>query len=234
MTNSGLNAIFTAINIIMRKTMNTASKLCVALLACAAIQAHASVITLQTGKSTATTQASATDLRDVVEAAVSTPTSGYGTKVLSSYNSVSNAGQFGANNDIAWKSTVEFGVTAAQAGTWSFRTGVDFGYGGALFLDGTALAFNPNSMWWNGNYNNASQFLQATLNLSSGTHTLSIYGLENCCDGAAQAQFRISNGQFTSFASNDGLNVVPEPATLASFALGLGLIAGVRRRNKGA
>lgn len=220
------------LNILVAFSMTKLTQLCAALLACAAVQAHASVITLQTANSGAQTQASATAYRDVVNAAVLNQGAGYGTAVLGQYDNVNNASLFGSNHDIAWKATINFGVTAAQAGSWSFRSGVDFGYGGAMFLDGNAIDMKTNNMWWSGNYNDPSQFLAATLNVGAGNHTLSLFGLENCCDGAQQAQFRFGNGGYTTFGRADGLNAVavPEPMTLASFGLGLGLIAGLRRR----
>lgn len=214
--------------------MKIAQTAATALLACFALNAGASVITLQTGYSTAKSQASADAYKSTVEQALLTTTAGYGTKTLTSYTNISNSNQFsgGANSNIAWKATIDF--SAATASTWSFRTGVDFGYGGALFLDGVALSYSAADMYWGGSYSNASQYLAATSALTAGNHTLTIYGLEACCDGTQQAQFKIGNGAYTTFASTDGIapKAVPEPATLASFALGLGLIAGLRRRSK--
>jgi hypothetical protein len=212
--------------------MTKLTHLCAAVLACAAVQAHASVITLQSAYSGAQNQASAAAYRDVVNAAVQSQGAGYGTAVLGAYDSVSNGNLFGSNHDIAWKATVNFGVADAQAGSWSFRSGVDFGYGGAMFLDGNAIDMKTTNMWWSGSYNDPSQFLAATLNVGAGNHTLTLYGLENCCDGAQQTQFRIGAGQYTTFARADGLDAVavPEPLSLATFGLGLGLVAGLRRR----
>lgn len=204
-------------------------------LATLALQANASVITVQTGYSSAGAQNSATAYRDVVNAAIASQaqvkTRGYGTAEVAAYDNLSNAGLFGGvNSNIAWKATIEFGVTAGQAGLWSFRSGVDFDRGGAIFLDGVALNFRSTNMWWGGNYNTASQFLEGASNLSVGKHTLTIFGLEGCCDGGEQAQFRIGAGQYKTFARTDGLNALPEPATMASFGLGLGLLGLSRRR----
>jgi hypothetical protein len=51
--------------------------------------------------------------------------------------------------------------------------------------------------------------------------------------GASAAWLSSGSQQFASFTKADGLDRVsdvPEPATLASLTLGLGLIAGLRRR----
>ena len=195
--------------------------------------ANASTITVSTGFSNASAQASAAAYQSVVNTAVATPGAGYGTTTIASYNNVTNSSLFGSGSNIAFKSVVNFGVSAADAGTWSFRTGVDFGKGGALFLDGVALDFKSNDMWWAGNYNNGSQFLSGSSLLAAGNHTLSIYGLESCCDGGQQAQFKAGNSNFTSFSSTDGLvSAVPEPTTYAMLLIGLGLLGFTARRKQ--
>jgi len=209
-------------------------------LAFAAVQAQASVITLQTAYSTAGAQASAEAYRDVVNGALAlqatTNTAGYGSKTIDNYGWVTNADQFGARDNFAWKSSIDFGVSADKAGAWSFQAGVDFDRGGAMFLDGVAVAFNPNNMWWAGDYANTTQTFAATMNLAAGNHTLTIFGLEGCCDGFQKAQFKIGDGQYTTFASSDGLAAVagdvPEPASIATLGLGLGLLAVSRRRKR--
>ena len=88
--------------------------------------ANASTITVSTGYSTASAQKTADAYKAVVDAAVAKPTLGYGSKTVASYNALDNSGLFGSSTNIAFRSTIDFGVTAAQAGSWSFRTGVDF------------------------------------------------------------------------------------------------------------
>ena len=196
--------------------------------------ANASTITVSTGYSTAGAQKSADAYKTVVDAAVAKPTVGYGSKTVASYNALDNSSLFGSSTNIAFRSTIDFGVTAAQAGSWSFRTGVDFSQGGALFLDGVALDVGTNDMWWNGNYSNSNGFLSGSSTLAAGNHTLSIYGLESCCDGFQQAQFKAGNSSYTSFSSTDGLasvSPVPEPSTYAMLLIGLGLLAFTGRRS---
>ena len=216
--------------------MKNLPKLALSLIAIAALaHANASTITIATGFSDASAQTSAAAYKAVVDTAVATPGAGYGSTSLSSYDYVSNQSLFGSNNNIASRSIIDFGVTAAQAGTWSFRSGVDFGNGGALFLDGVALDFKSTDMWWAGNYNNNSQFLGGSSNLSAGNHTLSIFGLEGCCDGGQQVQFKAGNNSFASFGSTDGLasvSAVPEPSTYAMLMVGLGLVGFAVRREK--
>ena len=195
--------------------------------------ANASTVTVSTGFSNASAQASAAAYQSVVNAAVATPGAGYGTTTIASYNTVTNSSLFGSGSNIAFKSVINFGVSAADAGAWSFRSGVDFGKGGALFLDGVALDFKSNDMWWAGNYNNSSQYLSGSSLLAAGNHTLSIYGLEGCCDGGQQAQFKAGNSNFASFTSTDGLvSAVPEPSTYAMLLIGLGLLGFTARRKQ--
>ncbi|MCM2568632.1 CCXG family PEP-CTERM protein [Janthinobacterium kumbetense] len=195
--------------------------------------ANASTITVSTGYSNAGAQASAAAYQSVVNAAVATPGAGYGTTTIASYNNVTNSSLFGSGSNIAFKSVINFGVSAADAGAWSFRSGVDFGKGGALFLDGVALDFKSSDLWWAGNYNSSSQFLAGSGTLAAGNHTLSIFGLEGCCDGGQQVQFKAGNNNFASFSSTDGLvSAVPEPSTYAMLLIGLGLLGFTARRKQ--
>ncbi|WP_348695790.1 CCXG family PEP-CTERM protein [Duganella fentianensis] len=201
-------------------------------LALAAIgSANAAVITFQTGTSTAGVQSTAQAYADVVNAAVSGST-GHSV-VLSSYDNVSNNSVFHAgNSNIAYKSTIDFGLTSA--GTYSFRAGVDFGKGGAVFLDGQVVDFKTNDMWWGGSYSNASQYFQVSgANLSAGNHTLTIYGLEGCCDGGQQVQFAKVGEGYQSFTANT-LAPVPEPETYAMLLGGLAMVGVVARRRRAA
>ncbi len=188
--------------------------------------ASASTIQIQTGAYTGTGSfASALDYQTAVEAAVSAP--GATSKFVSSYDNL----PISLNNS-ALAATIDF--TASTAGTWEFRTGVDFGLGGAIFLDGVALAYNTNNMWWNGSYADPTQSFDITSTLASGNHTLSIYGIENCCSGNQQAQYKIGDGAFTSFSNADSLvAVVPETQTFAMLLAGLGLVGSMARRRAG-
>lgn len=199
----------------------------------AASQAQASVMQVETGFSNSGALSSAELYRSVVNSAIANPTQGYGSTSVAVYDNVSNNALFGGtSSEIAFKSTINFGVTQSNAGLWDLRSGVDFGGGGAVFLDGVALGYKSNDMWWSGSYNDPSQFFQYSVNLAQGNHTLNFYGLENCCDGGQQAQFRSSNAtSFQTFSSADGLiPAVPEPETYAMLLLGAGLIGSLKRR----
>ncbi len=198
-------------------------------LALAAIgSANAAVITFQTGSSTAEAQLTEQAYANVVNAAVTG--SGHSV-VLASYDNVSNNSIFGTgNSNIAFKSTIEFGLSSA--GTYSFRAGVDFGKGGAVFLDGNAVDLKTNDMWWGGSYANSSQFFQVTgAALSAGNHTLTIYGLEGCCDGGQQVQFAKVGEGYQTF-TDATLAPVPEPETYAMLLGGLAMLGVVARRRR--
>lgn len=199
--------------------------------ACAAAgHASATVITFASGYSTAGTQTSAAAYRSTVLAAVAKPTAGYGTKTLATFSGVNNAALFGANSNVATEYKLDFSVASASA--YSFRFGVDFGNGGAVFLDGVQVAYSTTDMWWNNNYNTPSQFLAFTSTLSAGAHTIEVFGLDSCCDGGAQGQFKAASAAaFTTFSNVDGMNpAVPEPGSVA--LLGLGMLGMLTARKK--
>ncbi len=209
--------------------MNNTIKMTLATLAFAlAGAAQASTITFETGSSIAGLQADAATLRDLIDApGVLTHSAS-----VSLYDAVSNNSVFGAgNSNIAYKVTVNF--DAATAGTWQFRAGVDFGHGGAMFLDGVAVDYKTGDMWWSNDWNNTSSvLLSGSQALSSGSHTMTLYGLEDCCDGGQKAQFSSDDGQsFTTFGTNDGITTsVPEPESYAMMLAGLGLLGFAARR----
>ena len=188
----------------------------------------ASLITIETGFSSAGAQIDALAYRSLVDSAVATPSPGYGSAAVAAYDNISNHTLFpgGSLTDIAFKSTVDFYVSPANAGPWQIRAGVDFGHGGAIFVDDMPYDYKTNDMWWNGSYSDSSQYLSInTLILAAGYHTLNLYGLEGCCDGFQQAQFRIGGvGDFATFSTSDNLSPVPEPETHAMLLVGLGLI----------
>ena len=199
------------------------------------VSAHASLIKIETGFSAARQQTDAAAYKSLVNTAVASPSAGYGTTFVTSYDNISNRNLFpsGSKTDIAFKATIGFYVSAENAGSWQFRIGVDFGHGGAIFVDDVAYDFKTNDMWWNGSYKNSSQYFSInSLNLATGNHTLNLYGLEGCCDGYQQAQFSVGSGDFTTFNTSDNLTPVPEPEIYTLMLAGLGLIWCIAYRRK--
>lgn len=129
---------------------------------------------------------------------------GYGCTILNSYTNVNNSGTFGPPNmnvDIGLYAEAFFEVTSAEAGVWQFRYGADFGLGGGLYVDDVALDEKWNTdLWWANNWNNTSQTLAGSINLSAGYHSIRIIGFEGCCDGGLTAQFKRPGGSFQAMS----------------------------------
>jgi hypothetical protein len=213
--------------------------LCLAGLA-AAGATQASVITMQTRYSTdgaasfGTAAANGAYYRSTVQGLdAGAPTAGYCDATVASYTGLSNQSVCGGSNvNLAFHFGVDFNLSGAQAGDFSLRVGPDFGLGGAVFLDGQLLGVRTTDMWWSGSYGSASQIFEFdNLALLSGLHHLDIVGLEACCDGAQEAQFRLASGRaWTTFSVLDGLKAVPEPGSVPLVLAGLGGLALLQRR----
>lgn len=210
------------------QVVRTARTIALVAACAAATQAQATVITVSTGYSTAGAQATGALYRSTVLAAVAKPTTGYGTRTVAAFTGVTNPG--GASSNLATEYKLDFSVSAVNAGAFQFRFGVDFGNGGAVFLDGVQVAYSSTDMWWGNAYTNTAQFLAFTSTLAAGAHTIEVFGLDSCCDGGAQGQFKSSKATaFTTFSNVDGMNV-PEPGSVALLGLGmLGLMASRKK-----
>jgi hypothetical protein len=153
---------------------------------------------------------------------------GYGCAIINAYTNVSNRSLFSPpsrDTDIALSAEVFFDVGPGDAGTWEFRYGADFGFGGGLYVDDIALEEQWNdNLWWAGNWNNSSQVLQGTVSLGVGTHSVRILGFEDCCDGGLTAQFRRPGGSWQDLALTNialrGRSCTTRPPPTISFGVG--------------
>jgi hypothetical protein len=202
-----------------------------ALTVLASLPAGASVVSMHSRASTAPAAPSGTMAQvgdyyqNLVEGLVqSAPTTGYCDATPAAYLSLTNQGVCGGGgNNIAFKFEIDFGINAAQAGLMSVQIGPDFGKGGAVFLDGTLLAATSDDLWWAGNFGATNEiFSFPNIDVAAGNHTLTVYGLEGCCDGINSARYQLAGDtNWTVFSVRDSLQAVPEPLSAALVLVGL-------------
>jgi len=160
-----------------------------------------------------------------------TSTPGYLNQSFTDWNgNQHNSGIGGANTDLAYHDFVGFVVTAADAGTWTFDLGIDFGYGGTALVDNQMIQTQNKDLWWNGNIDDTTNTLSGTVNLAPGYHVLNVYGFEGCCDGGTLAQFETPTSD--GFSTNFGSLAVPEPASWALMLVGVAGMGGVLRSRR--
>ncbi len=166
-------------------------------------------------------------------AAYPTAPAGYGSSTIAEWNDVSNQNTFsGWATDLAYRTLIQLTVDPAEAGTWDFRFGIDFGLGGVLLVDGVVADFRNTDMWWENSfvpYSDPTQILSASVALAAGQHSIEVLGLEGCCDGPTQGQYRAPGGSYRVFAAT-AADPVPEPASALLALTGLGAWAFRRRR----
>lgn len=92
--------------------------------------------------------------------------------------------------DLGFHLKVRLTVSPAEAGAWSFRLGPDYGWGGALFVDGVLLDDSRDDLWWSRNFANTGELLEGTVDLAAGVHIIETIGFEPCCAGPATLQYR--------------------------------------------
>lgn len=128
---------------------------------------------------------------------------GYGCTFITDFTGITKSSTFGSGDNFAAYSESYFEVRSGEEGVWEFRYGADFGRGGALYVNDTALEEDwNNDLWWNLNWNNAD-VLQGSIFLTSGYHKLEVIGFEGCCDGGITVQFRRPGGNWTTFNTSD-------------------------------
>lgn len=120
---------------------------------------------------------------------------GYGCTVLPNYVNRSNGNVFGSAANIHFSTMFFLDVPSGQTGNWRFRLGPDYGLGGALYVNSTALQEAWGSdLWWANDFGNTGEILTGTISLNAGRHLVYAYGSEQCCDGTHTMQVDLPGG----------------------------------------
>jgi hypothetical protein len=134
-----------------------------------------------------------------VLAQVFAPTDGYCKKSLTRLENLSNQQVCGGSaTSIGLSITVDWVQRCDTTG--SFRFGVDWGYGGAIVIDGVLVTSIPSDYtrnWWAGDWNAVSGVIEvADYHFARGPHRIQAIGFEPCCDGAEQVQVKSHGGNW--------------------------------------
>jgi len=171
-----------------------------------------------------------------LEAAYPVPPAGFGDANIALWSGASNGGLIpgGATTSLAHHFQVDFYLEPGEAGPFWVEIGPDFGLGGAVFLDGTAVAFNNDNLWWAGSWADPNELLSWNGALGAGSHRLDVYGQEDCCDGGSAGRYSLDGLSWTFFGSGDELNRptgVPDAgSTGLALTLALSGLAWLNRR----
>ena len=89
-------------------------------------------------------------------------------------------------------------------------------------------------MWWAGNWNDSSQFLEGEIELAAGLQTLVWTGFDSCCDGAAELDYSTDRGE--TWLPLTVTSAVPEPSSWLIFGGGCAMLglrsAFLRQRSR--
>ncbi|MCJ8295130.1 MAG: CCXG family PEP-CTERM protein [Colwellia sp.] len=150
--------------------------------------------------------------------------SSWNKSTASDVNSIDSFEMFKSGNDTLTMLTIDF--TINYDGIWSFESGLDAGYGAALFVDDKLIANRTDNLWWRYNWNHSDVFKVEDIALTTGDHVIQLLWAENCCNGASSVRFTEKSGQERPLSvANVAAASIPEPTSIALFGLAaLGLI----------
>lgn len=139
-----------------------------------------------------------------LQATYPVPPAGYGTANFPEWNG--NVANIGMSTDLAFHYQVDFYLEPGEAGPFFVQLAPDFGLGGGAFLDGVAVAFSGDDLWWGGSWAFPDELFSWNGALGAGPHRLDIYGQEECCNGGTAGRYSFDGTTWTFFGSGDELN----------------------------
>ncbi|MEE9335279.1 MAG: CCXG family PEP-CTERM protein [Granulosicoccaceae bacterium] len=132
---------------------------------------------------------------------------GYGCAVVGEVLNQSNRNTFnGVHTDYGLYAETHFEVTTP--GVWKFRSAVDYGRGGAFYIDHQPVTERWNEdLWWAHNYNH-SDVLTGSVFLDAGFHYFETLGYEGCCDGPVSVQYQLPGSNIWQELSSANINLL--------------------------
>jgi len=135
---------------------------------------------------------------------------GYGYSALPSTDTFSNHAGGPGRLTTSFASHLRATFHAAQAGTWRFRLGPDYGLGGVLLVDrqepahdqdhithawaDLSLPLTQQGIHWGTDFTHPDQYFEGYVDLGAGDHEVEAFGFENCCDGDMKLEVMAPGG----------------------------------------
>jgi hypothetical protein len=129
---------------------------------------------------------------------------GFGCTFITDFTEIENSDEFGSNYNFIAYSETYFKVESNEVGIWGIRYGSDFGGGGGLYINGITLEEDwVTDLWWDYDWDDSSEVLEGTIDLTEGYHKLEIIGQEGGDDGGITVQFQRPGDGFLSYNVGD-------------------------------
>jgi hypothetical protein len=82
-----------------------------------------------------------------------------------------------------------------ESAKYDFEFGVDFVFGGSVFVNNKWVVSRTADLWWAGNWASGA-VIRFIVNAKPGLTLIEVFGGEGCCDGQNNIRFKRNEGSW--------------------------------------